>query len=214
MSRLPRGMKPLPKVKNVNRGKSAYFLFCDHMRAQHEKAGTVDKEIAGKSMAAASKVYSARWKALSDAERAPFVSESADIKAKNKAAKPSKTAVKEMQMVNGKAGLPDGWTAIRDATSGCLVYVNKANNRAQWHRPTEADAVRLPAKPAKAGRLFFEEQVALDTTTTVKSAAAAFLALPAEQKKVYEARAHALKTAYRAAMSHIRVGGDAEVEDL
>jgi len=76
MARLPKGLKPLDKGNAPKRARSAYFLFCDSVRASSEQ----DEEMAGKSMAVASKVLSARWKALLPEEKVPFEQQAAQLK--------------------------------------------------------------------------------------------------------------------------------------
>jgi len=185
MARLPRGLKPLAKVKDANRGRSAYFLFCDHVRMQHEKNGSVDTEIAGKSMAAASKIYSARWKALTAEERHVFESQSQTLK------KQAKSKKENVLVSNKKVSLPQGWTAKRDVSSGCVLYLNKVTGRAQWNRPSDHDvAVAAPKKP-NAERMFHEEQQAKGNAMSKKKAHEEFKKLSDEERQVYVEKAKA-----------------------
>jgi len=170
-------MQPLARPPTApRRARSAYFLWCDAARADE----TPDAEMDGKSMAVASKVLSARWKALTAEQREPYERRAAELKAEIRTAKRRPAAGG-----GSRAPLPLGWRAVRDAMTGRVGYACAVGGRCQWHRPTEADAVAAPP-PLPTARRLFEEALRERGETP---SAARWAALPAEEREAYAARA-------------------------
>jgi hypothetical protein len=183
MARLPKGFKPLRKPAEPRRARSGYFLWCDDAR----RAGGDDPELAGKSMAVASKVLAARWAALPADEKKPYEDRSAALKEEFKARK--------AEAAPAKPALPSGWKLVRDACSGTAAYVNIVTGRAQWARPGDADAVDVPPPPPSARRLFEAEKRAEGCTLNLKALAALWKDVPLERRAEYEAKAKAAREA-------------------
>lgn len=207
MARLPKGLQPLEKSKEPKRARSSYFIWCDEQRTTGDLAG----ELAGKSMAVASRILSARWKPMTKAERAPYEEKARVIKEKFYADQAAAAAAAEaaggvvpdiiakkikqrVAALNAakraenasKNALPSGWRATRDHTSGVVVYINVVTNRATWRRPTEDDAVKVPERPKTAQKLFFERVIADGRAADVRAAAALWKELTPVEKEGYK----------------------------
>lgn len=203
MARLPKGLKPLPKSKEPIRARSPYFLFCDSLRAAH--ATKSDPELKGMSMAFASKVFSARWKALTPEERAPFDVESGKLKAQFKETRGVCHAARGTSL--NKSVLPSGWKAARDTSSTAIAYVNMLSGRAQWTRPTDGDAVTLPRRPPNARRLFAAEH----GSVADKDVEQMWRGLSHAERQAYEAKADTAKTERKTEVQKLR-GAFAEAQ--
>jgi len=189
MARLPKGMKPVAGQGGApRRARSAYFLWCDAVRASH--AETPDAEMAGKSMAVASKVLSARWKALTPEQRAPFQQQASALKAELKLSK--RAAVAE----GSRAPLPSGWKAVRDAMTGRVGYACVVSGRCQWTRPSDEDAVPMPP-PQPTARRVFEQALRAASTEPLgaKALNARWAALGEAERELYAREAAAQRAA-------------------
>jgi HMG (high mobility group) box len=170
MARLPKELAKLERPREPKRARSSYFLWCDDARS------APDAEIEGKSMAVVSKVLSARWKAMSAEDKAPYEARARELKTAFPAAKSS---AKER-----RPALPSGWRASRDATSGAVVYTCIATKVSRWERPGDDDAV---AAPPTARKLYEEAERAASRTP------GAWKDLTPEERAPYEAAARAAR---------------------
>lgn len=185
MPRLPRGMVAVPKSKEPQRARSAYFLFSDAERRKHNDV--LDPELDGKSMAIASKVLSARWKALPADQKKPFEEEAAKLKKafKEKREQRANDADRPHAAKRRKLTLPAGWRAVRAACSAdIIVFVCQSTKKAQWTLPTPDQAVEI--KPT-AEKLFLLDQKAKNVS--IKNAKKLWKEASAEVKAEYKERA-------------------------
>lgn len=182
MPRLPRGMVAVPKSKEPQRARSAYFLFSDAERRKHNDV--VDPELDGKSMAIASKVLSARWKALPPDQKKPFLEHAAQLKKafKEKREQRMNDSDRPHAAKRRKLSLPTGWRAVRAASSAdIIVFVCQQTKVAQWTMPTPDQAIEL--KPT-AEKLFLLDQKAKNVS--IKNAKKLWKEASAEVKAEYK----------------------------
>jgi hypothetical protein len=184
--------KPTKEKQQPKRSRSAFFCFSDAVRV--DCAARRDPELTGKSMAVASKVLSARWRALSAEERKPFEEQAVRLKAEFQAQREPTTDAKKH-----RTPLPKGWRAVRCATTGRFAFLCVPTGTCQWERPVAADAVALPP-PAKSGlRLFSDDLRAEGRYTSTEAALAAWKTLSVDARSSYASSARASKVAYDAA---------------
>jgi hypothetical protein len=187
MPRLPKGMVAMPKNKAPQRARSAYFLFSDAERKKHQEKA--DPELARKSMAVASKILSARWKALSPAEKKPFEEAAAKLrqefqrKRKGEAAAGDEAGESGAGRKGKKMSLPSGWKAVRAASCDVIVFVCPSRKMAQWHPPTADQAVEQKRSVEK---LYLDELKVATPNITAKEAKLRWRALSDEDKQKFK----------------------------